>query len=47
MLYHTCTEKCTNHIFSFILVAEKYAVNELILYDSCNTLWLVSVMSKK
>lgn len=46
MLYLTFTVKCTNHIFSFLLVAEKYVVGELIRYDYCNTLWLVSVMSK-
>lgn len=46
MLYLTCIVKCTNHIFSFLLVAEKYVVGELIRYDYCNTLWLVSVMSK-
>lgn len=45
MLYLTCTAKCTN-IFSFIFVAEKYVIGELILHGYCNMLWLVSLMSK-
>ena len=39
-----CTEKCTKHIFSFLLAAQKYVIYELILYDYCNALWLVFVM---
>lgn len=41
---HICTVKCTNHIFGFLLVAQKYVIYELILYDYRNALWLVFVM---